>query len=133
MALLVQITDVLVYTTSEDDPEYRAIVAALTGAGIPFGLMMYADPSQHQAVFDSLSTWSWGNEYAKKILTKFPFVTWNQHDDDWEKHPMISESAVELTSSKLIEKPEIVKIRDGFVPHTPKPITVKEEDVRIDP
>jgi hypothetical protein len=76
---LINITNVYLYTglTASAADCYLA-KKLLDENNISYKHLAYNDESQHQAVFESLSTWFWGKEKIQKPLTDFPILTWQE-------------------------------------------------------
>ncbi len=99
--MLVGIANINLYSgLTATGGESHAAHEWLTNSGIPFTHLHYADPSQHQSVFDAINTWFPEREGG---ITEFPFITYEERHDDYTTKVKCLYGLEEITSSNLIE------------------------------
>lgn len=108
--VLMKISEVLLYGgLTQDVQAVYDMKVFLEQQGIKYRLLFYTENTEQALA--PLRTWRMGDRGAEKThddLVKFPFVTWNEHYDDWEKNVNIAKDITELQSKPvLVEKAKI--------------------------
>lgn len=107
--MIVKIVDVRLYVTPHRGVEEgNRMREALIAAGVPYIEMMYRDKTQLSAVTAAVATWSFGRELRKLETLDFPFVTWDEYHDDFEKPVEIARDVTGL--KKLLENKNRVQL-----------------------
>ncbi len=81
----------------------------LQANGIPYKLLAYMDDSVHAENFRGMSTWTWGAEGRTETFDRFPILTWEEFDDDFNQ---VIECArtVEEIRVKLLPHKQFIKL-----------------------
>lgn len=104
MANLVRIEEVHLYMGWSDNvADTYAAKKLLDAANVKYVQLAYHDETQYQSIFDSLSTWTFGEGAAtyQKVFKDFPFVHWVEVYDDYNKYIQCAYGLAEIKASKL--------------------------------
>jgi hypothetical protein len=112
MANLVKIKEVYLYiglTAKTSDCD--AAKKLLDDANVKYNLLTYNDPAQHHYVFESLSTWNWGNpnNLTKRTFTDFPILHWKEYYDDYEQQVECADGLTEIENCSLLKNASLVE------------------------
>lgn len=110
MATLARIKEVSFYVgLTADAAACYEMKAYLEANGIPYKLLAYMDDSQHEPNFRALSTWAWGPQGESREFARFPVLTWEEFDEDFN---LVLESAVtvEEVRTKLLPHKALIKL-----------------------
>jgi hypothetical protein len=80
----------------------------LVDNGIDFKLLAYLDDSAHPAIFEGMNTWTWGLDGEKRTLTRFPILTWQIFDEDFNSH-LECAVTIEEVKTKLLPHQSFIK------------------------
>ena len=99
--MLVGIATINLYTgMTATGSDSHAAFEWMTENEVPFTSLHYADPVQHQSVFEAISTWF---PERSEGVTEFPFVTYEERHDDYSTKVQCLYGLGEITSSNLVE------------------------------
>lgn len=111
MANLVKLTDPRLYVGfTPNAANCYAAMQALSTANVPYTLMAYNDPAQHEGVYQAISTWTFGlpNNAAQMSITNFPFLTWNEAYDDYSTCVQIAYDSPAIANSTPITQKALI-------------------------
>lgn len=115
MANVVKITEVNLYAAMISEEGAVACIRTkkfLEANNIQYAHYVYSDEAQIPPLFEALGTWTFGPEFRQVSFSSssFPFVTWKEFHDDYERFVEIAVGLNELAQSTLIKnKDRVVK------------------------
>ncbi len=112
MSKVVKIKQVHLYMGyTESAADTYAAMKLLADQGIPHTKLTYNDPAQHQGVFDSLNTWTFGKHGSdyRKEFKDFPILHWTEYHDDWEQVLECAYGIEEIKNSSLIKNKALIE------------------------
>jgi hypothetical protein len=102
--------DVVLYVGFTDQAalqETFAIKKILDDNKIPYIPQFYLDQQLYQSIYDTMSANVYGPDFTSYTVTNFPFITWVEAYDDYERFAQVAFSAVEVTNSNLVKFKEL--------------------------
>lgn len=100
--MIVGIANIYLYTglTKNGGGPSAEAKAWLDEQGVEYTHLHYGDPEQHASVFEALSTW-FPNEDVS--IADFPFVVYEERQDDYSAVQRLLYGLEAITSSNLVE------------------------------
>ena len=97
--MIVRIENIYLYTglTPTGGNDSASATQWLDQNNIQYTHLWYGDPAQHQSVFDAVNTWGIGT------FSDFPFVIYDEVEDDGSKVQQALIGLSAITSSNLVE------------------------------
>lgn len=108
--MLVRIKDVSFYVgLTADAVACFEMKQFLNDNAIPYKLLAYMDDSVHEHNFKALSSYTWGPNGEKREISRFPVLTWDEFDDDFNR---VIECAVTIDEirAKLLPHKDLIKL-----------------------
>ncbi len=109
MTTLARIKDVSFYVgLTEDAQACWDMRKFLVDNGIDFKLLAYMDESAHEPNFQAMSTWTWGPEGRTQEFTRFPILTWQVFDEDFNSY-LDNATTIDEIREKLLPIKSLIK------------------------
>jgi hypothetical protein len=81
----------------------------LDSQGISYKLLAYWDDQAHEGNFKAMSTWTWGEKGEQREFTRYPVLTWQVFDEDFNSHLEYATNIAEV-KNKLLPHAALIKL-----------------------